>query len=106
MLIRQKSIVISLEKLRNNVNVKISFRTQANYLLWRAAAASVSYLTEELRKRQLQYSTIVTGKTERAARWKECIDVTSGRYYSDLLQHFKTEPTTRVLYDEDTYVHG
>lgn len=54
-------------------------RTQANYLLWRAAGSSVSFLTEELRNRQLQYTTIVTGKTERASRWKECIDISSGR---------------------------
>ncbi|XP_065163092.1 neprilysin-2-like isoform X3 [Atheta coriaria] len=53
-------------------------RVQANYLLWRAAASSVTYLTEELRNRQLQYSTIVTGKTERASRWKECIDISAG----------------------------
>lgn len=48
--------------------------------MWRAAGASVSYLTEELRKRQLEYGTVLSGKTEREARWKECIDITSGRY--------------------------
>lgn len=37
-------------------------RVQANYVMWRAAARSVSYLTEELRKRQLAYSTVVSGK--------------------------------------------
>lgn len=26
----------------------------------------------------MKYTTIVTGKTERASRWKECIDVSSG----------------------------
>lgn len=70
-------------------------------MLWRAAAASVSYLTEELRQRQLQYSTIVTGKTERASRWKECIDVTSGRYISDLLRDFKTEPSVQFNDDDE-----
>ncbi|KAK9722860.1 Peptidase family M13 [Popillia japonica] len=53
-------------------------RVQANYLLWRAVASSVSYLTEELRNRQLQYHTIATGKTERVSRWKECIDIVAG----------------------------
>ncbi|XP_017775451.1 PREDICTED: endothelin-converting enzyme 1 isoform X2 [Nicrophorus vespilloides] len=53
-------------------------RTQANYLMWRAAASSASYLTEELKNRQLKYSTILSGKTERAPRWKECIDVSAG----------------------------
>lgn len=47
--------------------------------MWRAAAASVSYLTEELRNRQLQYSTILSGRTERESRWKECVDIAAGR---------------------------
>ncbi|KAJ8983665.1 hypothetical protein NQ317_003452 [Molorchus minor] len=53
-------------------------RIQANYVMWRAAASSVSYLTEKLRKRQLDYTTVVTGRTEREARWKECIDISAG----------------------------
>lgn len=55
-------------------------RIQANYVLWRAAAASVSYLTEELRKRQLEYSTELSGRTEREPRWKECVDISSGSF--------------------------
>ncbi|KAF5280980.1 hypothetical protein FQR65_LT14904 [Abscondita terminalis] len=53
-------------------------RVLANYVMWRAAASSVSYLTDELRNRQLQYSTILSGRTEREARWKECVDIASG----------------------------
>lgn len=53
-------------------------RVQANYIMWRAAAASVSYLNEEIRKRQLAYSTDLSGRTEREARWKECVDTVSG----------------------------
>lgn len=53
-------------------------RVQANYVMWRAAGASVSYLTEEIRKRQLDYATALSGKTEREARWKECIDIVAG----------------------------
>ncbi|XP_076238812.1 M13 family metallopeptidase neprilysin 2 isoform X2 [Calliopsis andreniformis] len=52
-------------------------RVQANYVMWRVAAASVSYLTEDIRKRQLQYSTALSGKTEREPRWKECIHTVS-----------------------------
>ena len=52
-------------------------RVQANYVMWRAAAASVSYLSDDIRRRQLKYSTEVSGKAEREARWKECIDITS-----------------------------
>lgn len=51
----------------------------ANYMMWRITAFSSFFLTEELRKRQLVYSTVVSGKQEQEPRWKECIDITSGR---------------------------
>lgn len=52
-------------------------RVQANYVMWRVAGASVSYLTDNLRRRQLAYVTTLSGKTERESRWKECTDTTS-----------------------------
>lgn len=52
-------------------------RVQANYVMWRASAASVSYLNDDVRKRQLAYSTAVSGRTERESRWKECVDIVS-----------------------------
>lgn len=55
-------------------------RVIANYMMWRITAFSSFFLTEELRKRQLIYSTVVSGKQEQEPRWKECIDITSGRY--------------------------
>ncbi|XP_043683237.1 neprilysin-2-like isoform X2 [Vespula pensylvanica] len=68
------SYIKSLEQLLS----RTPKRVQANYVMWRAAAASVSYLTENIRKRQLQYSTALSGKAEREARWKECVDMVSG----------------------------
>lgn len=53
-------------------------KVQANYVMWRAVAVTIGYLSDDVRRRQLQYSTAVSGKTEREARWKECIDLTSG----------------------------
>ncbi|CAL1682614.1 unnamed protein product [Lasius platythorax] len=53
-------------------------RVQANYVFWRAAAASVSYLTDDIRKRQLKYTLELNGKTEREPRWKECVEIVSG----------------------------
>jgi len=53
-------------------------RVQANYMLWRAVASAVSSLTESLRKRQLEYGTALSGRTEREARWKECVGLTAG----------------------------
>ena len=57
----------------------LSHRTIANYMMWRATAFSSFFLTEELRKRQLVYSTAISGKQEQEPRWKECVDMTSGR---------------------------
>lgn len=54
-------------------------RTIANYLMWRVTAFSSFFLSEKLRNRQLVYSTAVSGKQEQEPRWKECIDITSGR---------------------------
>lgn len=44
-------------------------RVQANYVMWRAAASSVSYLTDEIRKRQLAYSTVISGEFSRRVRF-------------------------------------
>ncbi|CAH1130598.1 unnamed protein product [Ceutorhynchus assimilis] len=74
-------VVVSVPKYMSDFEALIARtpkRVQANYVMWRAAASSVSYLNEDLRKRQLDYTTIVTGRTEREARWKECIDVSAG----------------------------
>lgn len=58
--------------------MKIIFRTIANYVTWRITGFSSYFLTEQLRKRQLQYSTAISGKQEQEPRWKECIDLASG----------------------------
>lgn len=65
-------------------------RVQANYVMWRVAGASISYLTEDLRRRQLSYVTALSGKTERESRWKECSDTTSSRYKQIRLQTVDT----------------
>lgn len=54
-------------------------KTIANYLMWRITAFSSFFLTQNLRDRQLVYSTAISGKQEEEPRWKECIDITSGR---------------------------
>ena len=53
-------------------------RTQANYAMWRAVQSSINYLPDDIRKRQMQYYTVLSGQTERKPRWKECLDFTSG----------------------------
>ena len=53
-------------------------RVQANYLMWRAAAASMSYLTEEADKIGLKFTKKLTGQSEQPPRWKKCVGAASG----------------------------
>ncbi|XP_008479985.1 neprilysin-2-like [Diaphorina citri] len=55
-------------------------RTMANYVMWRATADSVSYLTEAIRARQSAYIKAVTGVSEQQARWKDCVDAVKASF--------------------------
>ncbi|XP_058061822.1 neprilysin-2 isoform X1 [Anopheles bellator] len=52
-------------------------RVMANYVMWRISGFSSLFLTEKLRKRQLQYTTALSGKQEQEPRWKECVELTA-----------------------------
>lgn len=54
-------------------------RVIANYMMWRIHAFSISFLSEPFRKRQLEYSKALSGRQDQEQRWKECVDITSGR---------------------------
>lgn len=45
--------------------------------MWRVTADSISYMTESLRNRQLQFKSAISGQEDKEPRWKECIDLTS-----------------------------
>lgn len=53
-------------------------RVQANYMLWRAAASSMGYLTEAADKIALKFSKKLTGKSEEPPRWRKCVSAASG----------------------------
>ncbi|XP_046983748.1 neprilysin-2-like [Schistocerca americana] len=77
-------VIVSAPSYLKSLEVLLSHtpkRVMANYAMWRAAEASVPYMTEELRSRQLEYESTVSGKTEREPRWKECTDVVADRLY-------------------------
>lgn len=76
MIINTPSYLSHLERILSTTPKRI----QANYVMWRAAASSVSYLNEAVRKRQLDYSTELSGRTEREPRWKECVDTAAGSF--------------------------
>ncbi|CAG0895469.1 unnamed protein product [Darwinula stevensoni] len=50
-------------------------RVMANYAIWRIVAASAAFLTEDAREIQLEFSSKLTGQSERQPRWKECMGI-------------------------------
>lgn len=55
-------------------------RAIANYIMWRVAADSTNYLTDKLRKRQLEYAMAIIGQQTEEPRWKECIDLVTSNF--------------------------
>ena len=53
-------------------------RVQANYLLWRVAASTMSYLTEDVEKIGLKFAKKLTGQSAKPPRWKKCVGAASG----------------------------
>lgn len=55
-------------------------RAIANYIMWRVAADSTNYLTDKLRKRQLEYAMAIIGQQTEEPRWKECTDLVTSNF--------------------------
>ena len=72
-------------------------RVQANYLMWRAAAASISQLNDEAQKIRLEYSKKVTGKSELPPRWRKCVGETARS-----LPHAVGSIYVKKYFDEDS----
>nr|CAD7393457.1 unnamed protein product [Timema cristinae] len=83
------------------LNSSTCFRVLSNYAMTRVVLSSVSYLTEELRAKQLKYATALTGKTEREARWKECVDIVAGGGTLTRSSRFVLIPLQRHPMDPD-----
>ncbi|RXG68308.1 Membrane metallo-endopeptidase-like 1 [Armadillidium vulgare] len=52
-------------------------RVLGNYMIKHVVATSVSYLSQEIRDAELQYSKKIFGIGKEAPRWKECMDMVS-----------------------------
>ncbi|XP_042232177.1 neprilysin-2-like isoform X3 [Homarus americanus] len=76
--------------------IKTPKRVIANYMLWRVTAASVSFLSEDARDIQLEYSKKLVGKGTREPRWKECMRSVSGS-----LSHAVGSMYARTFFKED-----
>lgn len=55
-------------------------KVQANYVMWRVIKELVSYLTQELKDRELIFKHTINGIQESPPRWKECIEETTTMY--------------------------
>lgn len=55
-------------------------RIMANYVAWRQAFSSVSYLPSIFRTRQLEYDRLTTGRADANPRWLECVETTLSYY--------------------------
>ena len=64
------------EKLINQTPKK----TQANYNIWRAVDDSMDLLPDNIRNRQMQYLSVLSGQTERKPRWQECMGFISDNF--------------------------
>ena len=53
-------------------------RVQANYLLWRVVASTMSYMTEEVEKVGLKFAKKLTGQSAKPPRWKKCAGAATG----------------------------
>jgi neprilysin len=52
-------------------------RTMANYAMWRITKISTYFLSENFRKRRLEYFTDVNGVQDLNLRWRECVEFTT-----------------------------
>lgn len=81
---------------------KTQKRAIANYVMWRVAADSTNYLTDKLRKRQLEYAGVIIGQQTEEPRWKECIDLVTSNFQIAtaslyIRKHFNQESKKNAL---------
>lgn len=52
-------------------------RVIANFLMWRLALTTSGLLSDQIRARRLEYTSVLTGVKKYRPRWKECVSATS-----------------------------
>ena len=62
----------------SNLLVLTPSRVQANYLMYRAAASALPFLTEAAQETGLQLTRALTGQAEKPPRWKICVGAATG----------------------------
>lgn len=54
-----------------------SKRTQSNFIIWRVIFDSVSFLSEEINKKRIDFLSSANGNTKRQPRSNECLNAIS-----------------------------
>ena len=83
-------------------------QTQVNYIIWRIAAASLSYLNERAEDVAFKFSSQLSGQRQRPPRWQKCTnEVTQAlgplvgslyvqRYFSELSKSAAVEMVEEI----------
>jgi len=77
-------------------------RILANYLLWRASSSVIPYLSDSARDVQFQFTSKVSGQSEKPPKWRECVGLTTstlahavGSLY--VKQYFNEDARTQAI---------
>lgn len=72
-MITSKEVLMNIHKLLTSTPKRVI----ANYLMWRMALSTSSLLSDDIRQRRLEYTSVLTGVKKYKPRWKECVSWTS-----------------------------
>ena len=80
----EETIIVGVPAFLGNMSKLLAAtpaRVQANYLLWRVVASTMTYMTEEVEKVGLKYTKKLTGQSAKPPRWKKCVGAATGSLY-------------------------
>ena len=77
-------------------------RNVANYMMWRAARASIGFMNKEAREIVEEYARNATGKIATTPRWKTCVGSAAGSFAAAVgkmfvSRHFKEDAKGAML---------
>ena len=71
------AVPVFITQVRNHL-ATVPARVLANYILWRNVMSSVSFLNNQALELTLQYSKVLTGKSQEVPRWERCVTSVAG----------------------------
>ncbi|EFA03192.1 neprilysin-2 [Tribolium castaneum] len=84
-----------------NIITSTPKQTMANYIFWKGIKGLIQYLSNDLRALQLDFFKVVSGRTEREPRWKECVQKVKSRLHvassALYVRHFFKEEAKKTM---------